>query len=414
MTRAARALGLAALVALPASAVAQPAEAAPAPPPASPVAPAPAAAPCVPAGQPVGPGQVPCVPVASAPPAPPTSTPAAPAPSAATPGPAAPAAVASATPSSPAAAAGSSSATFAPPAPATPGAPSTPGQTQREREEADQQAALRALERTLVQKGGLLVPRWGIELVPAFSFAYSDGPAIAAATAGGALLGAQSETMTGALTLRIGLPLSTQVEATAPYVFSRLTPGGNDPSPPAEATGLGDVRVGLTWHAIGARGSIPDVLVGGYWKSRSGRTAFDEPGLRVALGSGVEQFGGTLAIVKAVDPVVLLATANYAVAAPRWIPQGWLQAGDEFGGSAGVLLAVSPETSLSFGLEATFARPLALDGTEIYKSDRTEAVFRLGVSTLASAHGFFQVSLGMGLTSEVPRFEVQLATPIRF
>jgi hypothetical protein len=212
----------------------------------------------------------------------------------------------------------------------------------------------------------------------------------------------------------VGLPLDTQVEATAPFVFARLTPGGDDPSPPAEATGVGDVRVGLTWHALGGRRGVPDVLLGGFWKSRSGRTAFDDPARRVPLGTGVEQFGGTLAIVKAIDPVVLLATGSYAVAAPRWIPEGWLEAGDEFGGSAGALLAVSPETSLSFALEATFSRPLSLNGTTVYRSDRTAAVFRVGVSTVATRHGFFQVNLGMGLTSEVPRFEVSIATPISF
>jgi hypothetical protein len=212
----------------------------------------------------------------------------------------------------------------------------------------------------------------------------------------------------------VGLPLDTQVEVAAPFLFARLVPGGEEPTPPAEASGIGDVRVGLTWHALGARGALPDVLVGGFWKSRSGRTAFDDPAVRVPLGSGVEQFGATLALVKAADPVVLIATGSYALAAPRWIPEGWLEAGDEFVGSAGAVLAVSPETSLSFTLEATHARPLALDGETVYRSDRTSAVFRVGVSTLATRHGFFQVNLGMGLTSGVPRFEVAIATPVSF
>jgi hypothetical protein len=41
-------------------------------------------------------------------------------------------------------------------------------------------------------------------------------------------------------------------------------------------------------------------------------------------------------------------------------------------------------------------------------------VFRVGVATLASRNGFLQVNVGMGLTRDVPRFEIALATPFQF
>jgi hypothetical protein len=312
-------------------------------------------------------------------------------------------------------------ATAPPPAPVTaaagvaPTATAVPSSPTAEPVDDERDAAERALERALVQKGGLVVRPWGIEVVPELSFAHADGTAPAAASAGGGVFGARSEVLTGTVTLRVGLPLDVQVEAEAPFVFSRLTPGGEDAdSPAAEGGGLGDVRLGVTWHALRGRSSVPDVLLGGFWKSRSGETAFDDPSRRVPLGTGIEQFGGTLALVKAVDPVVLLATGTYAVSAPRWIPEGWLEAGDTFGASAGAVLAVSPETSLSFALEAQHARPLQLDGATIYRSDRTSAVFRIGVATMASRRGFFEVNLGMGLTSDVPQFEIALATPLQF
>jgi hypothetical protein len=264
-----------------------------------------------------------------------------------------------------------------------------------------------------VQKGGLVVPPWGIELVPELSFSHADGAAPAAAAPEAATFGARTEVLTGGVTLRVGLPLNVQVEAEAPFVLSRLTPGGDGSDPPAEGAGLGDVRLGVTWHALRGRSGIPDVLVGGFWKSRSGESAFDDPSIRVPLGTGIEQFGATLALVKAVDPMVLLATGTWAVSARRWIPTGSLEAGDTFGASAGAVLAVSPETSLSFALEAQHARPLRLDGATIYRSDRTSAVFRVGVATMASRRGFFTVNLGMGLTSDVPQFEIAIATPIQ-
>jgi hypothetical protein len=319
------------------------------------------------------------------------------------------------------------------PAPATP-APATPAQTTASTPrpqsqpakpeggggsgadaaaegEARRAAAERALERMLVEQGGLVVEPGGVELVPEIGFSYSDGsaPAGSIPDAGGMRI----ETFTGTLTLRVGLPLRLQAEAKAPFLFERLTPTGDDLSPPREGRGFGDARLGLTWQVLRGHAHVPDLLVGGFWKSRSGRTAFDDTAQPVPLGTGVEQFGGTMTLVKAIDPVVLVATGMFAWSAPRWVPQGWLQAGNQFGASTAAVLAVSPQTSLSFALEASHTRPLALDRVTLYRTDRTSAVFRVGVSTAVSRRSFFQVNLGMGLTADVPRFEVSLSTPIQ-
>jgi hypothetical protein len=296
---------------------------------------------------------------------------------------------------------------------APPSSPAEPPAGRTARDEQERAAAERALERALVQKGALVVRPGGVEIVPEISYAYGDSSPPRGAPLD-APAGARSEILTGTMTLRLGLPLRLQAEARAPYVFARVTPGGDSAEGPAERSGLGDVRLGLTWHLVRNRGSLPDLLAGGFWKSRSGRTAFDDPARRAPLGTGIEQFGGTLAIVKAVDPVVLLATGTYAVSAARWIPQGWLEAGDQFGASAGAVLAVSPETSLSFSLDAQHARPYRLDHVTVYRSDQTSAVFRVGVATAASRRSFLQVNLGIGLTADVPRFEVSLATPVQF
>ncbi len=270
----------------------------------------------------------------------------------------------------------------------------------------------RALERALVQEGGLVLSPWGLELVPELSFAHSDGAVPATAGAGVAPLAARSEVLTAALTYRVGLPLDVQAEVSVPFVLARVTPSGDDPTAGVERAGIGDVRVGVTWHALRGREPLPDVLAGGFWKSRTGRTAFDDPSARVPLGTGVEQFGGTLALVKAVDPLVLLARGTYAVSAPRWIPQGWLEAGAELGASAGAVLAVSPEATLSFALEALRVRPHRLDGRTADRADRTSAVLRIGIGSVTSRRGFLQVNLGIGLTSDVPQVEVGLAAPL--
>jgi hypothetical protein len=41
-------------------------------------------------------------------------------------------------------------------------------------------------------------------------------------------------------------------------------------------------------------------------------------------------------------------------------------------------------------------------------------VFSVGFGTLASSIGMFEASVGIGLTEDVPRFQVNLATPLKF
>jgi hypothetical protein len=75
---------------------------------------------------------------------------------------------------------------------------------------------------------------------------------------------------------------------------------------------------------------------------------------------------------------------------------------------------VSPETSLSFGLEQSYTQDIEVERQPIPGSNRTAATFRVGFSTLASKHGLLELNFGMGLTRDVPRFQVSVATPFQF
>jgi hypothetical protein len=275
--------------------------------------------------------------------------------------------------------------------------------------------ATRALERALVQQGGLTLRPGRFELVPELTYSFSEGNALLRTGGGDVNVGTRSEIYAGAVTLRVGLPLRFQVEATAPFIWSRwtgLTENADDPA--AIGSGIGDVTLAATWQPLRAFRNLPDLLVSGFWKARNGESALDDPDVLVPVGSGIETFGGSVSLLKALDPVVLLVSGTYAHAVPRWAPFGWLDAGDELGATASAVLAVSPETSLSFGLEQSYAQRIRVDEVPIPHSDRTSATFRVGVTTLASRHGMLEVNLGIGLTREVPRFEVNVATPLQF
>jgi hypothetical protein len=392
----------------PAPAPAQPAPApaqpAPAPATAAPtaaVAPAPAAAaPATAAPAPTAPATAA---PANAPPAAPQATPpaaaSAPAVAAATPG-AAPAAAPQATPPGV-------------PAPAAPAAP--PQSPAAPAAVVDDEVADRALERALIERGGLLLPAGHFEIAPALGYGHTDADTLFAVNGGVVIARTRAEVVTGALTLRVGLPFRLQAEATAPYLYARQTLAAGDASPDAvDGWGIGDVQAGLTFQPVRGRERFPDVLLGAFWKSRSGASPLDDPTVVVPLGSGVEQFGGSVSLAKALDPIVLLASVTYAQSVPRWTNVGYAEAGGDLGVDVGAILAVSPETSISFMLEQLHSPRLHVDGQPIQGSDQTAATFRIGVATLASRRGYLQFNVGIGLTRDVPTFEVGMGAPVQF
>jgi hypothetical protein len=279
--------------------------------------------------------------------------------------------------------------------------PSPPGEEDRER-------AARALERTLVERGGLLLPPGRFELVPEVSYQMSDAPLL---RDDGTAVPAELRLFTGSTTVRLGLPLRLQVEGEVPFVLAQHTPASGSVT---TLTALGDVRLGGTLHLLTARGRLPDLLVGGFWKSRTGRSVLDDPPARVPTGSGVEQFGGSLAVVKALDPVVLLLSAEATESVPRKLQAGWLDLRAALGITTSVLLAVNPETSLTFGLEQGYSQYARLGDRGLPGTNRSEATLILGFATMVSRAAMLEARVGVGLTEDVPRLALALALPLQF
>jgi hypothetical protein len=272
--------------------------------------------------------------------------------------------------------------------------------------------ASHALSRTLVEQGGLLLEPGRFELVPEVSFALSDQDQML--TSDGTGVEAQTRRFTGTMTLRLGLPFRLQAEGELPLVWARQDAVANGP-PAATETGLGDFRGALTLHLYKGSGGAPDVLVDAFWKTRTGRTPLDvDDPAAVPLGTGTQQAGGGVSVVKAVDPVVLLASVSLGSGIPRRLHAGWLDTGPELGITTSAVLAVSPETSMSFGLEQSYSGDVKLAGKSLASTGHTAAVFDVGFATLVSRAALFQITLGIGLTSDVPRFQVSMGLPLAF
>lgn len=288
-------------------------------------------------------------------------------------------------------------------------------------DEDEEDLAARALERALVQRGALLLPIWAFELAPGFTYGHTSQDTFAtfpgASGSPPSTLGVRKRIhqVTGTLTARLGLPLDLQIEAAVPasLVVSELTVAGAA-SDDASAFGLGDPRFSLTWQMIHGGNVAPDIFLAGSWKSRLGSSPFEADAGKLGLGSGYNALGATLTAVKSADPLVLLANVGYTENLAVQTKQGRRKLGNTFGLGGGAILAVSPDTSLSFLLDFHYKPDDTIANKAVLGSDETVAVLQLGLGRVLSRSVLLNVNAALGVTADSPNFQLGVSMPVRF
>jgi hypothetical protein len=273
----------------------------------------------------------------------------------------------------------------------------------------------RALERTLVRAGGLVLPKGVFELEPRLQYAYRGFEGLRIATVGGVAQIAPQDISRNQLqtsvALRAGLPWSMQAEIRVPYVWAyedRATLGVARES--EEVSGLGDIELALTKQFVDERRGRPALLGSLNWKSVSG----DHEQGRLSPGSGFPQLQGTLTAVLRQDPLVFFGTASYAYIFERERSGTDVDPGDSIGLKLGTILAASPETSLRAAFDFTRSGRARVGGTSVAGSDATVGIIEIGLATLLGAKTLLDLELGVGVTPDAPDFRVRVALPIRF
>lgn len=274
-------------------------------------------------------------------------------------------------------------------------------------------AADRALERTLVRAGALLLTPGEIEIDPVLRFTRTEraAPADIGAPGSPVIVEARQErdAMDAVLGIRAGLPWDSQLEIGIPFAAARVrTTTAMSGAPIAEGdddgAGLGDVVVSLTKTLMREKGGAPDLFVALSYDSATG----DDDGA-FAFGSGFHEFGVGLTAVKRVDPLVLVATTSYQ----RALESDGVQPGDQYGLDLRAVLAVSPTMSLRFGLEQTYVTRFEIDGVPAAGTDQLLSTFVFGAAGALSRRTLVDFEVGFGLTEDAPDYYVQAALPFR-
>jgi hypothetical protein len=296
------------------------------------------------------------------------------------------------------------------PSSSTSGARSAPGAF-----EVDEEAAQRALERTLTQTGALLLPPRTIELTPSYTYRRSETsasvPAAYTPPGGGApttiLVNQRTRRNENVarLDVRAGMPYNTQLEISLPYHYVRSQQvtdfgGASDSS----GRGTGDLTLGVAKTLSREKGWQPDVI--GRLSYGFGNGNRLDGG--VGLNSGYPQLQVELVGIKRQDPLAFVGSVFFA----KSFEDDGIRPGDVAGFSLSSVLAASPATSLQFGFSQVHRMEQKNGGTEIEGSEQTYGMFNIGASSVLSRDLTLVTQFGIGLGSDAPEYSFTISLPI--
>jgi len=283
--------------------------------------------------------------------------------------------------------------------------------------EVDEIAAERALSRTLVQTGALLLPFGQAEIQPFTTYARRETNSLELVqTTSTNTFSLNKKTrrneINAGLFFRFGLPFETQAELRLPTRIVnesqiREIPGRNNIDV-ADNTGfaLGDISIGLAKTLMHESDWMPDLIGRITWDTDSGKFKDN----KVNMGTGFNDLIVSVTALKRQDPLAFTGTVSYQ----RTFKKFGIDPGNKFSFAMGATLAASPQTSLSIGLQQTFAQELRVNGVPIIGSDTTQSLFTFGAASTIGRRLFFSVTAGIGLTDSSPDYFVNVAVPLRF
>lgn len=280
-----------------------------------------------------------------------------------------------------------------------------------------------AFERTLIDRGGLVLPTGTLELDTSLGYSHSssealtiDGFTIFPVLVVGDIVSerVRRDTMTASATARLGLPWELQAELRVPYIreeSSRLSGSGEETK--LSGSGLGDIELGLSrqlWSSL--NGGI-DVLGTLRWKSTTGRDAFGLEPNQIPFGTGFDSFSASLTGVSVLDPVVFFGGLSYTRTLAEKKEGVRIAPGDSIGLQFGTALALNLDTSINFAFGQQFTRRTEVAGLELPGSYVNTGTLSIGVSRVLASGRSLDGSLAIGLSEDSPDLQLMLSMPFR-
>ena len=280
----------------------------------------------------------------------------------------------------------------------------------------------RGIQRTLVQEGGMLLPKGKLQIEPAFTTAHFssnriniEGFSILPALVIGyiATESVKRDILFGSMSLKYGLWHNLQVEAKTPYryEFDRVVSNLGEEST-FDTRGIGDIETGLSYQIVHGKRWLPDTVVSMALKAPTGGDPYKN---KIGLGTGHWGARSSLVLVKSSDPAAVFAVANYTLNLERTISSGAVvDPGDTLSYGLGTAIALSYQTAINFQLEHSVTPKTTWDGFPINGTFVNAASFKTGFTWTISEKMGVDVGLSVGLTTDAPDYVIEFRLPYTF
>lgn len=304
---------------------------------------------------------------------------------------------------------------------------------------------------SVLEERGLLTPsgEWVIEP----SLQYNQISSLSVAIDGFTLIPAlaiglidvsevQRDTITAALSFRVGLSRRLELGVRAPYVWRHESIRGRevlvgselDRITSSNGEGLGDVEFGIHYQFNRTVTGKPFFIGNLRAKSRSGTAPYEVESRQIRnddgavlgeilteqpTGSGFWSVQPSLTMIFPTDPAVIFANISYLANLKRDIGKGrgWIDPGDAAGLSFGMGIALNDRIATSFGYDhnVVFRTRRQFDSGMEPVFDRFHIGTLLwGLSYRSSARTTINVSTGIGVTESSPDVQLSVRLPMKF
>lgn len=280
----------------------------------------------------------------------------------------------------------------------------------------DEEAAQRALERTLTQMGALLLQQGMIELTPSSSYSLNErdlsrlalvSPAQGQSSISPVTYRRREKITFVGLGIRAGIPLGMQLEGSIGANRVSVSEANDFGQVDRERfTGRGDIAVAVAKTLVREKEWRPDVV---------GRVTynFGSTARQARLGQlpgGFRQIQGELMMLKRQDPIAFTLGTIFT----HSFEKNGFQPGNTALVSIGAAVAASPQTSLQVAFTQIKNNSARIGGVKTNGSDELYGIVAIGASSVVSSRHTVIGQVGIGLGRDAPKFTASLSLPISF
>ncbi len=279
-----------------------------------------------------------------------------------------------------------------------------------------------SLERALIQRGGILLPKGKLQVEPSITYAHFSSNRI---TIQGfnilpvLVIGSIStetvkrDVFINTWAFKYGLFKNFQTEVKVPmrWEHDRVTDTFGSEST-REYGGLGDIEFGMSRQIGWEHGFIPDLLANISVKTNSGEAPYNRD---IGLGTGHWAVRYGLTAVKSSDPAVVFGGLNYTWNIKRNINDfGEVDPGDTIGYTLGTAIALSYQTAINFSFDHSVTTKLMKDKRNVPGSFINAANLKTGFTWAINERSSVDFGVAVGITNDAPDMTIDIRFPYTF